>query len=557
MKNVQRKIAVDPLILVSLVLFIFSLMWAAGRTQGVFWSLDEGGKYIYMRSILETGRLDTALIYPARDLDPNLEHVPLYFFIQKGSEITSWWPIALPLVSIPFYLLIGWLGLYLMPAAGGAAAAYLSGHLVKRMSGSRGLSIAAVVLSAAATPLIFYSTMFWEHTISTALLLGTLLAVLSSLDHPRRWKSVLAGVLASLAVWFRLDTGPILAGFGLVFLLRNWKQALQAAAGFMVPAAGWMALNQWTCGNPFGPNTSNLLQSNGFSGMSQVGLKLLPYALFNPPRADAFILPKEVLLVGSLLLLAGTVLAFWSKIRWLSLIFLSGVTGICAWVAFQPSQYQALHGIVLAAPQILFGLYWLFDRNAWKVSPFPAMLLAGFVFFAAVYIWRAWVGAGGLQWGPRYILSIYPLMTVSGLLWLYSLDIHGKRGLFRWGTLAFGLACLVGLAFSIRGLITARKLTIYYSRSIPAFTALDAPAVLTWEGFVMDVPELYWSGKVIVIPPDPAERHRWEEYARGLGYKYYYSGTLLTVDNAPLEIIEERLVKQPSGVVFERIVLSP
>ncbi len=558
MNITRRKLTIDPILLASLLLFVFYIGWVAARPQQVFWSLDEGGKYIYMRSIAETGRINSPLLYPARALDPELEHVPLYFYIQKGDQIHSWWPVVLPLVSIPFYKLIGWIGLYILPAAGGAAAAYLSGRLVRRLSRARGLGVAAVFLCALTTPLAFYSTMFWEHSISAAFLIGSLLSILTTFDTPQKLASILAGVLASMAVWFRLDTAPILAGFVLVLLIRNWKQALLTAAAAILTAVGWMSLNYWTSGNPLGPTATSLIQSDGFSGMGQVGFKLLPFALFNPPRADAYIFPRGLLLAASLLLLIGTAFALWPKFRWVSLIFFSGVTGICAWVAFLPSQYQAVHGILLVAPQILCGLYLLVDRDAWRASPFPAMLLAGSGLFTLVYLWRAWVGAGGLQWGPRYLLAIYPLLTAAGLVWLNRLWKSGRQNDFRWGALAFSLACLVGLAFSIRGLVTARKQMSYYARSIPAFnTQGETPVVLTWEGFVMDVPELYWSGKVIVIPQDPALREEWAAYARSLGYDHYLSGTLLTVDNAPLERIEERLVDHPSGVIFERIELGP
>lgn len=539
-------------------LFLLYFIWVAARPQNVLWSLDEGGKYIYLQSILQTGRVNTPLLYPAANLDPNLEFVPLYFSIQRGGQLYSWWPIGLPLVSLPFYQLFGWMGLYLIPAAAGAAAAVLTGLITRRLTCSARLGLAACLLTGLTTPITFYSTMFWEHTLSTAFCLAALLALLSALDHNKLWLGLLAGALASISIFFRLDTAPLLVGFGLVIIAKQWKQALAFGLGTAITSLPWLWLNQWTSGNPLGPTYLNVTASQPFAGLGKVGLKFLPYALFNPPRADTFPLSSSFLLAASLLLLVGVLAALLRNGRWLSLLCFAALTALCAWVLLQPSQYQAVHGILLVAPQIIFGIYILIIPKIWKESPYPALLLSALGCYAAVYIAKAWVSAGGLQWGPRYLMAIYPLMMIAAIVGLANLNRATKKPLRRWAAAAFLVACLVGLGFQMRGILTVRTLMGFYARSIPAFAEKrDAPVILTWEGYAMDVPNLYWQGNVLSLSSNKPNWDLWNNRAREMGLKYYYTADLLTVDNAPLDVIARRLKETPSGVIFKKVIVTP
>ena len=43
-----------PLLWFTLFLFAFYLVLVLARPQGVFWSLDEGGKLLYIQNVLQT-----------------------------------------------------------------------------------------------------------------------------------------------------------------------------------------------------------------------------------------------------------------------------------------------------------------------------------------------------------------------------------------------------------------------------------------------------------------------------------------------------------------------
>jgi len=544
------------LIVYSVLLFIFYLSWVSLNPRNIFWSLDEGGKYIYLQSILKTEKLNTELIYPARKIDPNLQYIPLFYFIRKGDAIYSWWPIALPLVSLLFYKIFGWLGLFILPAGAGALVAGMTGYLAQKLTSSMKVGIITVLITGIATPIAFYSTRFWEHTLSVAGVIGALIGILDADEVGNKYSAVLAGVSASLAIYFRLEVSIILAACILVFFLRRPNLAFITALTSVLVSIPWVALNLWTMGYPFSPTLNKLIDAEAYAGWQQAGIKLFAYILFNPPRADCFILPHLTMGIAIFSLILGLLLAFFPKLRMFSATSLGVTIAICAWVVYQPSWYQAVHGAILVAPQVLFGIYYLLNRNAWKQTMFPAILLISICLYGAVYLWRAWIGAGGLQWGPRYLLAFYPFLIVAGVVELYSTYKLGEFRLYSILLIIFGFACIVGLSFSLRGLWTAHRLTEYYERSKVYIYNLDAPIDIEWQGYVMDVPDLYLSGKVVTIPTSNLLRNQWEAYIKKIGYDHYFSVYLLTVDNAPLEIIAERLLENPSGILLKRIDLK-
>ena len=68
------------LIIIAFLCFLVYFLLASLKPEGIFWSLDEGGKLIYIESVLREKNPSTALIYPGKFLDPNYENLALYFY---------------------------------------------------------------------------------------------------------------------------------------------------------------------------------------------------------------------------------------------------------------------------------------------------------------------------------------------------------------------------------------------------------------------------------------------------------------------------------------------
>jgi hypothetical protein len=124
--------------------------------------------------------------------------VPLYWSVRVGDQLYSWWPVGFPLLSLPFYVGLGWLGLYAMPILAGAACAGLAGLLVRQIQPRSGwLAPAAALVTGLATPVAFYRP-HSGNTPQRRLLTG------SCGRHARAASSgalLLAGALGAVATW--------------------------------------------------------------------------------------------------------------------------------------------------------------------------------------------------------------------------------------------------------------------------------------------------------------------------------------------------------------------
>ncbi|HEX3010059.1 MAG TPA: hypothetical protein VHO90_20825 [Bacteroidales bacterium] len=336
--------------LIACLAFILYFGLALIKPSGIFWSLDEGGKWIYLENVLRTGNPSAALIYPGRELDSTLGNVPIFFSLREGDQIYSWWPIGFPLITLPFYKLMGWGGLYLLPALGGAVIVLLSGLIVKMLNGqSCWAADTAAALVALATPVAYYSMTFWEHTLSTACVL--MMAYLLLLNREQfSWRLLLlAGAMGSLAVFFRQEAGLIALGFGLIFLLTSWRKTIPFAVGGFLTAAAWIAVNLWITGNILGPNGNASQAMSLFNGMGVAGKKFIPYLLFNAPLVGAFAFNKWLLAIATVMAFLTALLGLWKKTRLFSALLLIATTLVCAYVLLQPSLYRSVHSVLITS----------------------------------------------------------------------------------------------------------------------------------------------------------------------------------------------------------------
>ena len=555
-----RRLAADPLVWTTCALLVLYLLWIAARPQGVFWSLDEGGKLLYIQNTLKTGQPGSPLLYPGRYLDPELEFTPLYYYSQVGDQIFSWWPIGFPLLSLPFYRWLGWMGLYVIPAVSGALCALFAGLLVRRLepAGTRWLAVGAALITGLATPVAFYSTTFWEHTPAVACLLGATLAVLYGIERKRARWMILAGVLAALGTFLRTEIAGLVVGMGLALLIWYWRGALQFGFAFALSCLPWLLFNQYFMGGFLGRQWNNGAASLSmplFGGLRQVGWRYVPYALFNYPRIAAYEFAPAVLASATLLVLIAALAPLVKPLRWACLIAYIGLVGICAWVLLSPGGYRSVHGFVLVAPHVVFAA-WLYANPAdWRRSPFPTVLLTALAVFSFAFLTRGWVAAGGLQWGPRYLLAQYPLLVVASVVGLIRAwpSLHAR---FKTGLVVLYLAAIaVGFGYELRGAAGAAQTMRYYHQTELAMQQFDTATFATdctWMPMV--IPSLYWQGTVFKVR-DPQALDRWIVRARQAEIESAQSLELDLCRLDPLERIAAERAANPSGLTLGQIAI--
>lgn len=489
----------DPLLLASLGLALLYLVWAAILPHGVFDTVDEGGKVLYIQNTLRTGDPSAPFLYPASDLDPAGQFFPTWWRLERDGQFYTWWQPGFPLLTLPFFALFGWFGLYLLPAIGGGAIAYLSGRIL-RLSGpvpDRWVVLCALA-TGLATPVMYYSTNFHEHTLATASLMASVFFALRAYQEKKPNWALLAGLFASLAVFMRTETITILFGVGLVLLIAGWRLGLRFGAAFGLTALPWMGLNYLITGYPLNHHVNDVIGAEQNFKIASLGKLFIPKILFGQAGVGALEVPRSLLILASLAVIAGILLLIPRATRaFASLGFLlAGLTG--GWLLFSSEGYRSVHALVTMAPQILFAAYLFAPENLRKKSLFPWMLVAGGLTFSVVYLVEAWTAAGGLQWGPRYMLSFYPLFIVGAFSAL-PVNLAGRLKFTRLTAYtSLAICILIGFGFGLRGWYTNYSTLSLYRQSAAAFSALsDTPMVSAYCDPPLHIPDLYWQQKFL------------------------------------------------------------
>ena len=261
-------------------------------------------------------------------------------------------------MSAPFIAGLGVRGAYVLPALGLllvlASTAWLALLLDRRRR-----PVAVLLTAFLGTPLLFYGLEFWEHTLAAGMaVLATALFVRCADDpsaKPARFFG--AGLLLGIAVLLRPEAlwfgAAVLAASPLLRSRPSWMQILTAGAGLVIAL---VPLELYT--------------------LLHFGHPLPPHIAGNPG-----------LLEGNWFAMRRTVFVSW---------FVS----------------QSKSSFWRVAPAILLAFVWrptsYFGGSARRGRPF---LLAVAVATAALVVLTA-PNDGGAQWGPRYLLLVYPPLAI-------------------------------------------------------------------------------------------------------------------------------------------------
>lgn len=415
---------------------------------GTFWSVDNGLRFVQLQSLRLQGYRTLAAYYPAGDLDPDRKFYPIaegFAYHRTGRTYLSI-PWLFPLVSAPLYGWLGQVGLVVIPALCALLAAYLVGAAGAREA--PGAGAAACLLVAVASPLLVYGAVLWDHAPLVALAAGAVFLLLPQEYAGRVERTVWAGFLLGAGAWLRNEAYP----FAAAVLVGLWasgraSKVPQVAAGMAIPLLPLWAYNQWWFGHPLGNKAVSVLQtaaSPGLIGYLHVRVLVAYDALLSVEHYTRAFLPERVpeaglvaasIMAGAALLRAGLVR---ESPSWAAAggLLLAGV-GLGLFLARLP-----VMGLLPSAPFV--ALAWVrkprdaTDRFLWIVA---GLYTAGVLAVSSV---------GGLQWGPRYLLPVIPVL---GILCARSVACaRGQRA--RLGCVLVGIiAALVvsGLALQLLG----------------------------------------------------------------------------------------------------------
>ena len=224
------------------------------------------------------------------------------------------------------------------------------------------------------------------------------------------------------------------------------------------------------------------------------------------------------------------------------------LVAISAYVLAQPFGYRSVHGFVLIAPQVMLAV-WLYRSPARNSASFLGWVVlgAGFIYGTA-FLARGWLAAGGLQWGPRYLLAFYPLLVVCAVVGLASHWAEFGR-LFRVGVVGtYALGAVVGLGYEARGAYALDETVQSFARAQRGIDALHAETLVTrctWLDMV--IPELYRSQAIFAVS-DPSAFQAWSAEARQAGVHSGYTIDMDACQDIGLDEVARRQAANPSGL---------
>ncbi len=404
--------------LLALGVGLLLLAWWIQRGP-TFYSSDTGLRFMQVKSLLARGWQSPVMVNPGEALDPGLNYLPYYFaYARLGDQIYLPISALFPLLASLWYAWAGTVGLAVMPVLGAvfaAAAVYQLGRLSGLPHAYWGLWLAVV-----ATPLLFYSLTFWDHTLGTAVLMWAMVGVAAGLKRKRPLPFILGGMLLGVGLEPRPEAYVFSVALGLGLLLisgRNWRPLGWTVGGAMAMAVPlWLLQYAWV-GHPLGiPMAQNLF---GYGVVAHdVDSTFGRTRAFQLTRFFTYIEPGNVTtLLATLCLLVGMVLiVFVLRLpRYRRRGFLFGGTAVTLlgyFLLLTSGFHKPITGLIATFPLLPFSLAYVRQPRR------EAQLIYRFCFATAwlfvVLMVLLWPTDGGKQWGVRYMLPVYPLLLYLG-----------------------------------------------------------------------------------------------------------------------------------------------
>jgi hypothetical protein len=427
--------------------------------------------------------------------------------MREGRHYLSYLPYF-PAASAVFYGAMGYRGLIVLPMIAGLVAVWLTYRFLQSAAPAQAVWGAAAL--GLGTPLIIYSGVFWDHSLTVALAAAGLALAIGEMDGTRRPRLVAllaAGGLFGLGTWLRNEMYLLAAAGVLVWPVVASRARIRGLVALGL-GAGTVTGLQWLVnlrlyGSLLGVKGQGLVTGRVSDAATAAGSSrgsaawLLDkfgnfyYQFFSPDfysfnmKAVGIALAMgAALLTGGFLIRAGVR----RQSRWL---VGAGSLLAAATVLITVSGRASISGLLPAAPFIVLlligGRPARWEWYVWGV----AVLFAGAVVITGTH--------GGLQWGPRYLLPIVP-----PLVWLTAATLERVRRLSSavWPAtrVAAGALLAVSIAVQVAGIEFVEFSIARNARVNDALRAASGEAVVTsLEWLVLGAGALYFEKPLMYV----------------------------------------------------------
>jgi hypothetical protein len=444
--------------LVLLIIFLIYLVSFIYTPKDGFWIVDNGNKFIQMKSFIKNGYTSTKIPWEGKKYDPDLQFNPLpyQFSIVQNREIYSIFPPAFAVVSAFLYRLMGQTGIYIIPFLALFATLWITTKICRLLEFDRKLISITVFTLALATPLWFYSLEFWEHNIVVFLVCCAIYFALVFRKSGKTRDLVFSISLSSIVIYFRDELYLLLVVicFSLCFfnrknILRNLT--ITAATFFCIILPLFLIQDKLTgmalgahLGKHIGQSTSLV---NHFMDRPKVIYNLL-LAMAHPKILSSLFQIIYLLLISLFLFIKDKKKKYVFLICTFLVIFHSILLIISTSGDNAITKLLDSNGLFAASPFLLLVFFKTGFSNPYDVENKNMSLIKFFVFFfLLLYILAAPVaGSSGIHWGCRFLLILYPLLVII-LVYQFKDTFNGiwslKKGAVWMGLI---LACFLQLS---------------------------------------------------------------------------------------------------------------
>lgn len=437
----------------------------------VFFTCDTGLRFLQIISLIENNWQTLAITYPGQSIDPQFKYVPYYYAYSIVNDnvflnISPFFPILASLL----YANIDIIGLAVSPILGTLLTAYAMQKLVTQIK--LPFPWVAAWLTVFSTPLLFYSLELWDHSLGVGCATWAVYWTVTGLIYNRTRLLIFGGVALGVGLGQRPEIYSFALAIGIATTIHSWPRIKQVSAlvgGTIVGAIPfWIMQYVWVrhpLGMAFAPHffghgrkedyLARLVSSGPITSIERRLNFLLDIS--NVPIAT----------FSSVLILLGFVVILRQLQGKASCQFLSfrlGLTymlaGYTLWAFLGWKMF--LNGLIPSLPCLALVFILLPSRNEpnqCQKTAYQLLKMTALFFFLLMVAF--WPGYGGLQWGARYLLPLYPILFFLGyyLCWLNL--VNHKRDLIFYRYLSLVLCLLVASVgfqvISIRLLYTSQS----------------------------------------------------------------------------------------------------
>jgi hypothetical protein len=520
----QRKVLLEKttLGLVAIIMligctYIFVLTTALGPLNG-FWSSDQGVKLLQVQSLLLNKYHTNATVYPGEVYDPQRAFSPLHGqYLERDGQSYAMFSAAFALVtSVPFFLL-GYPGLYIIPIISTLLTLLVCAQIGKQFLSPAWLGF-AIIICGIASPLFFYSLVFWEHTLATLLVMLGLWQTTIALKRQRLYRMAVVGICLGLSAWLRNEALLSVVALGLALLIVRpqglWRACWWLGFGAGIGLLPLLIFNQIVYGAFVGPHIlvagrANYQTTSTFGSLITGRLDWVSY-LLTPFKL--FPLTGMSVLIISVLVSRMTQQLKVTRVALIVSTTVMVILGIFVLTQIAPVSEQTT--LLYVFPLLL--LFFLPSKNSGDVQPlgmpsslavtFSTKQLVGILFwFVLLFTMLAWllqIPDGGSQWGPRMLLLVMPVAVLVSL-WKVTTWFHSAPP--RPVLLALMLAIIVlvsaSLISEIYGIQTLRTVNLDNYRIVSHVDQSGQQVIITdiWYAPPLLSPIFYDNRKIFLI----------------------------------------------------------